>query len=138
MPYVLKPEVAGGWGNGTIADTSCHPPKVSLLVYEFESWSEDDLLTTFPCFIVSSRLAAQIEAASLTGFVLAPVAVTKSDLFEELHPDLELPAFMWLKVVGELEKADFAINQKHRLTVSDKAFEIIRKTNISGCEVLPC
>jgi len=138
MPYILEPEVAGGWGKGTIADTSCHPPVVSKLTYQFDGWSGDDLLTTFPCFIVSSTLAKLLAASRLSGFELASVEATKSDLFSELYPERELPNFEWLKITGSIGTADFALNQSHRLVVSNAAFAVISQTNLSQCEVTPC
>jgi hypothetical protein len=53
--YLLKPEV------------------VTHLHYEFEGWLGDDLLTTFPEFIVTERLAAALEASKPTGLRLAGV-----------------------------------------------------------------
>jgi hypothetical protein len=138
MPYILKPEVAGGWGAGTIADTSCHPPFVSKLIYEFEGWSGDDLLTSFPCFIVTKQLADSIQSSSLNGYELAPVQVTKSGVFVELYPSRELPEFWWLKVNGVVGRNDFAINDHHRLVVSDTAFKLLSASNIAQCEVEPC
>lgn len=138
MPYILEPEVAGGWGTDTIADTSCHPPVVSKLIYEFEGWSGDDLLTSFPCFIVTKQLADSIHSSSLNGYELAPVQVTKSDVFVELYPGRELPEFRWLKVNGVVGRNDFAINNHHRLVVSEAAFKLLSASNITQCEVEPC
>lgn len=135
MPYILEPEIAGGWGEGTVADTSCHPPKVSKLTYEFEGWQGDDLLAAFPCFIVSRRLAGLIENATLIGYTLAPVAITKSELFMDLHPDRELPAFKWLQMDGSAGADDFFIDTRRRPVVSEAAFNIITQTNINHCEI---
>lgn len=57
--YVLEPEVAGGWGgDGTVVDREFHPPIVSRLVYEFDGWLGDDLVTTFPpVYIVTTGCA---------------------------------------------------------------------------------
>lgn len=138
MPYILEPEVAGGWGVGTIADISCHPPVVTKLIYEFDGWSGDDLLTSFPCFIVTKPLADAIQSSSLNGYELAPVQVIKSDVFAELYPGRELPEFLWLKVNGAVGRNDFAINNHHRLVVSEAAFKLLSVSNITQCEVEPC
>ena len=61
MYYFIEPEVAGGWGGNTIADTSVHPPKISKLHYQFDGWLGDDLLESFPCFIVSESLKHESE-----------------------------------------------------------------------------
>ena len=33
--FVLEPEIAGGWGERTIADTSVFPPAVTVLALPF-------------------------------------------------------------------------------------------------------
>ena len=68
MRFVIEPEVAGGFGRATVLDTRTHPPQVSRLEYEFDGWLGDDLLTTFPCYIVSRRLQDALEMTDLTGF----------------------------------------------------------------------
>lgn len=124
---VLEPEVAGGWGSETIADTSRHPPVVSRLHYEFEGWLGDDLLESFPCFIVTERLAVALERAGLTGFVLDDVTTTRSPEFEELYPDTQLPSFRWLRVTAHAGTADFGIGPDYRLVVSTGALTILER-----------
>ena len=75
MPYILEPEVAGGWGEGTIANTSPHPPVVETLEYMFDGWGGDDLLATFPCFIVSEALATAIGFLALAAFLVVSNSV---------------------------------------------------------------
>ena len=36
--YQLEPEVAGGWGEDTVADTTMQPPRVLQLDYCFDGW----------------------------------------------------------------------------------------------------
>jgi hypothetical protein len=82
--YTLEPEVAGGLGDGTVIDTTVHPPHVERLHYEFEDWLGDDLVESFPCFLVSKPLAARLTAAGLGTFQLKDVAVTMTPEAEEL------------------------------------------------------
>ena len=65
--YVLGPEVAGGWGVETVADTTRHPPVVYKLHYEFQGWLGDDVVETFPAILVTRRLADAFEQERLTG-----------------------------------------------------------------------
>ena len=60
MYKYIEPEVAGGLGNETIIDKNYHPPIVKKLHYEFNGWLGDDILESFPCFIVSERLKNEI------------------------------------------------------------------------------
>ncbi|MDH5731157.1 MAG: hypothetical protein OEZ58_19405 [Gammaproteobacteria bacterium] len=138
MGYILEPEVAGGWGEGTVADTSTHPPIIKRMEYKFDGWSGDDLLTSFPCFIVSERLAKEIESSNLNGYEMAPVEITKSDGFEEFYPNTELPKFKWLQINGIINKNDFAINTELRLVVSEAAFKVLSMFNIKQCDVEEC
>ena len=36
--YILEPAVAGGLGEGTVMDSTVHPPRAERLHYEFEDW----------------------------------------------------------------------------------------------------
>jgi hypothetical protein len=134
LPNVLEPEVAGGWGPGTEADTAVHPPIVRRLVFQFDDWLGDDLLETFPCFIVTERLAAAIESSELTGVQLGSVDITKSELFEELNPGLDLPGFRRLYVAG-VANADFTLDGQHRLRVSDTALALLQQFSLGHCEI---
>lgn len=68
--YQLEPEVAGGWGEDTVADTTMQPPRVLQLDYCFDGWLGDDLLESFPVWIVTEKLAFLLQGSSLTGFTL--------------------------------------------------------------------
>jgi hypothetical protein len=122
---ILEPEVAGGWGANTVADVSVHPPAVTRLHYEFQGWLGDDLLESFPCFIVSERLAAELLRSELTGFTLDALKVSTSAEFEELHPGRRLPEFRWLRVAGRAGQDDFGIGPDYRLVVSAAALAVL-------------
>jgi hypothetical protein len=93
MFKLIEPEVAGGLGAQTKLRTDTHPPVVELLHYEFSGWSGDDLLTTFPCYIVTERLKENIETNGLTGINFDNVIITKSGDFQEINPNIKLPTF---------------------------------------------
>ena len=84
MYKYLEPEVAGGIGIDTILDNSIHPPLVKFLHYHFSGWMGDDILETFPCFIISERLKNAIENNKLTGIFFDFVKITKSEDFEKI------------------------------------------------------
>lgn len=133
--HYVEPEVAGAWGNETIADTSVHPPVVHKLHYEISGWLGDDLLETFPCFIVSERLREDLIKSGLAGFDFDHVLISKSD---ELAADTtfeEMPNFHWMKVHGANEGADFKISADHRLMVSDRALTVLRRNKIANAEI---
>jgi hypothetical protein len=132
--FVLQPEVAGGLGRNTVLSRSTHPPVVTHLHYEFEGWPNDDLLTTFPCFIVSERLAHFLQEKCLSGFELQEVEVSLSEQFEELYPERAVPEFIWLNVNGEAGSDDFGVDVSGRLVVSETALGLLRSMNLQNCE----
>lgn len=136
MPSIIEPEVAGGLGEGTVMVRSTHPPTVTRLVYEFEGWLGDDVVESFPCFLVSEALAAALADAGLTGFTLADVTVTTTDEFAE-HARAALPMFRWFQVTGRPGVDDFWLHSDHRLAASDRALAILRRHRIDNAIVEP-
>jgi hypothetical protein len=133
--FLLSPEVAGGLGPNTVMNRVVHPPEVSRLHYEMDGWLGDELLESFPCFVVTQRLGDAIQNAHLTGVGFGDVEVTTSEQFRELYPERELPQFVWLKVVGKAAKDDFGLDDQSRLVVSEKALQVLRAMTLENCEV---
>jgi hypothetical protein len=46
--YAIEPEVAGELGEGTVMDTSVHPPRVSAVEYVITDWLGDDIIESYP------------------------------------------------------------------------------------------
>lgn len=137
MYRIIEPEVAGGFGKGTKLDNSVHPPVVENLDYEFDGWLGDDILESFPCFIMSERLKHEIEKQSLRGIKFQNVTISKSETFEELYPSKELPKFYWAIIDGKFGADDFVIGNDFRLIISDKAFELLKQFNIDNASLEP-
>ncbi|MEM6672404.1 MAG: hypothetical protein AAF726_06140 [Planctomycetota bacterium] len=135
--HTLEPEVAGGLGPRTVADTSVHPPVVSRLHYEFAGWLGDPLLESFPCYVITADVAELARGVGLTGFEIEAVEVSTTPEFEELHPAVELPLFVWLRVNGTAGTDDFAISDDHCLVVSDRALQLLRDARLEHCDVEP-
>lgn len=126
--FFVEPEVAGGMGPHTVMDRSVHPPRVSHLHYEFEGWLGDEIVATFPCWIVTVSLAEKLRAAGLTGMSFDPVEISYSELFQERHPRREMPEFLRLLVTGVPMQDDFAVGEKARLMVSERALAVLQST----------
>ncbi|MDY0918844.1 hypothetical protein [Pseudomonas viridiflava] len=137
MFYYIQPEVSGGLGESTIIDTTIHPPKVSQLEYKFEGWLGDDLLESFPCFIVTKKLADTLTTENLSGFKIMPVATSISENFIELHPNTYPPKFLWLQIKGSAKIDDFGLSEDHILVISEKALKTLRKNKINHAEIRP-
>ncbi|HWV15050.1 MAG TPA: hypothetical protein VN030_06420 [Cellvibrio sp.] len=122
--FLIESEVAGGLGEHTKMDTSTHPPLVSELHYVFEGWSDDALLTSFPCFIVTSKAKQLFEEAQFTGLSFDVVETSKSDNFIELYPAKVIPEFSWLKISGGAGVDDFWID-KNCLIISERVLDVL-------------
>ncbi len=133
--YELEPEVAGGWGDNTVADASVHPPVVSKLHYVFDGWLGDSIVESFPCFLVTDALANALALAQLSGFDLRDVQVQTSEQFAELYPDRVLPPFRWLHITGSPCINDFGISAENVLVASTAALTVIREHGCTNCDI---
>ena len=133
--YTLEPEVAGRWGDNTIADNTGHPPVVSTLHHIFDGWLGDSIVESFPCFLITNALGDAIVAAELLGYELRAVEAETSDQFAELYPNRVLPEFRWLHVTGVARIDDFGISSDNLLIVSSAALVIIRQHGCDNCEI---
>jgi len=136
MFYKLDPEVAGHFGPGTTVDTSTHPPIVHSLHYIFDGWLGDELLTAFPCFIVTKRMQQLIESANPSGCTFEGVLVSKSELFEELHAERRLPQFSRLLIDGLPHRDDIGTTATGgSIIVSDRLFQAMKRGRLDHCEI---
>ena len=140
MFYHLAPEVAGGLGSETVFDRSQSPPIVRALHYELDGWPDDDLITSFPCFIVTERMKKMIQDARASGCSFGPVKVTTSEQFkdfEEFHQVQQLPKFSWLVIHGAAQRDDFGLSADGSLIVSERILEVLRKGRLDDCDITP-
>lgn len=133
--FSLQPEVPGGLGPNTVMDRSVHPPIVSRLHYVFDGWPGDELITSFPSYLVTEGLAAKLLAAGLTGFTVDDVEVTTSEEFRERHPGVQLPEYRWLKPTGVGGQDDFGTGERGRMVVSERALDVVRTTSPSSLRI---
>jgi hypothetical protein len=133
--FSLEPEVAGGLGPHTVMDRRVHPPVVSKLHYEFDGWPSDEIVESFPCFLVTESLMARLQAEELTGMETAEVEVSISEQFRDSHSGTKLPPFAWLKVVGVAGRDDFGMGPDFRLVVSAAALRVIQATRPKAMDV---
>ncbi len=135
MFFFIEPEVAGGLGDGTIIDNSSHPPIVTKLEYRFEGWLGDDLLESFPCFIITEVLAQRISEHKFSGFSLRPVLITKSDDYLEQGGDNALREFLWVVIEGHAGVDDFGLAHDHRLVISDEVLKVLKGSKIDNADI---
>ena len=134
--YVLDPDVAGRLGSRTQMDSTVHPPVVKRLHYELEGWLGDDLVQSFPCYLVTKKLQATLTAIHPTGLSFAVADVSASETFKDLNQEVKFPALTWLKVDGAPGKDDFGLTTDARLVVSDHVLQQMQTTQLSHCDVV--
>lgn len=136
MPYVLDPLVAGELGEGTELDTSMHPPNVQRLEYVIDEPYEDDLIQSFPVYLVSERLARRLIDEALNGFVIDDATVLRSDAYGERFggEDGSPKDYKWLRLVPH-DAPDCQLNSELMLLVSDRMMAILREGSLRDCIV---
>ncbi len=134
--YVVSPEVAGEIGPLSDLDTSVHPPSVRRLNYVFMGWLGDDIVESFPIFLVTEALSEAIMSSGLSGAEFDDVIVTKDPQFEEVFPEAasSLPAWRWLRPVGQPHVDDFWQDEAAHLTVSENALDLLQQFRFGHAE----
>lgn len=139
MFYRLRPDVPGGLGENTVLDSTVHPPRVEgTLHFEIDNWFGDELISSYPCYLVSEKLSAALEGSGLGRFEIRDVEITYGEAaYERLyrHGLDEFAQFRWLFVSGTAGQDDIGLTPRGRLVVSDAALEIFRQGNLNGCEI---
>ena len=135
MFYCLEPEVAGSLGKHTVWERSETVERVVRPHYQFDGWLGDDLLESYPVFIVTAKLAARIEQDSLSGVSFDEVLVSLPDVFVQLYPDVASPEFRWMRISGRAGEDDFGIPGDRRLVASERALSVLRSGALANCDV---
>lgn len=133
--YILEPEVAGGFGENTVMDPTSRPPSVTRFHYKFDGWLGDELLETVACFIATKAVVSILQPLHPTGVEFDRVEVTKSETFNELYPNRQLPEFVWIKITGKAGKDDFGLSEQHRLVVSERILTALQSVKLNQCMV---
>jgi hypothetical protein len=133
--YQIYPEVAGNIANSEFIDVKARPPLIKKLVYEFDGWPDDDIITSIGIFIVTKKLKERIENENATGAIFDQVHTIVSEQFIQLHGDKGISIFYWLKVDEYNTKLDFFRSPNHRLIVSLKGFNILNQFQIKNADI---
>jgi hypothetical protein len=132
--YAIEPEVAGEFGEGTVMDTSVHPPRVSAVEYVITDWLSDDIIESFPCYLVTPRLAVGLEVSGLSGFRLDTAQVTLSDEAADFGIT-QVPESRWLAVSGRPGADDFGLLANGQAIISEGALQALRAHTLDNCDV---
>jgi len=121
-------------------DYSTTPYKIRTLHVEMDGWMGDELCAVAGNnYFVSDRLRAAMEGAGLSGCRFEPMTVTRSEVFEELQGETQLPHFWWLKVEPCNNNGDVVIAPGEdgvpTLVVSKRALECLATGSLIQCKV---
>jgi len=133
--YSLEPEVAGSLGADTVMDTDVHPPRVHKLTYESDGWLGDDILESFPCYIITEPLKKRLEISKPSGCGFDNVDIVKSEQFNMLYPSRELPKFYWLRIHGKAGMDDLGISDDNMLIVSERILRVMSQFHLDNCDI---
>jgi len=132
--FQLEPEVSGELGGKTVLDNSTHPPKVENLEFLFKAWLGDCLIECFPVFLITEKAAQKLTDNKISGFSLKKAEIRKDYPFDELHPNLTLPNFVWININGIAKKSDFGL-ENNILIASQKVLEILKSEGLNHCDI---
>ncbi|GAA3537516.1 hypothetical protein [Kribbella ginsengisoli] len=132
MPYSVDPQVAGELGEGTVMDSSVHPPAVSRVEFVLDSPETDDLVQSFPVYLISDLLADRVGQAGLTGIRLAHAEVRPSEEFLAAFGEVPHRNYLWLQLENS-EGADAWLDDSLELCVSDRLMRILEEGTLSDC-----
>lgn len=133
--YTIAPEVSGGWGRGTVVDTSTSPPNVLHLDYCFDDIPRDCIVTSFPCFIVTRKVAGILSSRGISGISFEEIDTTVSGTFVDLNGTTRPPEFVRLLINGQHGISDFWLDNDFQLVVSQTALDILIANGLSEAEV---
>jgi hypothetical protein len=136
VPYRIEPHVAGELGEGTILDTSSHPPSVSAVEYVLDSPDADDLIESFPVVLVSERLAERLVADGLQGIAIADAEVVPSAEYRAMFGKAPHKAYRWLRVDPAGIDADAWLDDANILCVSDRMMATLHGHDLSRCTIV--
>ncbi len=133
--YYLHIWSSGDLDRETQLDKSTHPPRVSNPGIEIDSWPADDLFYSFPVFIVTDRLRANLVYWGYDKISFVKIErVSKGLNFLENFPNTDLPKLWLLKFDGIPMKCDISIWQGKYLVVSENALHFLRDNHVTHAE----
>ncbi len=137
--FHLNCGVPGGFGSETIYDKNQIP---WLLVHPhiiFDGWLGGQILTISECVLVAKELMDSV-SFGFTGITSYEyLNIQKSDIFEALQPETNLPDFFWMKVESNCFNDDIAIcyykNLYNQLIISERFYQILQKYNLGNYKI---
>ncbi|MBL4884112.1 MAG: site-specific integrase [Planctomycetaceae bacterium] len=103
MHYILEPEVAGSLGQNTIIEDSLHPPVVLNCTTALMVGQGDDLLESFPCYIVTDKLRKLIAKMGKAAGIKVAATTTGKLKYASAHDLRRAFGLRWSKLIMPAE-----------------------------------
>lgn len=126
--------VAGQLGGGSRIDTSTHPPTVQAVEYVLDAPTDEDLIESFPVFLVGPEVAEMLARAGLEGFDIVEAHVVPSREYVEVYGAAPHKEYRWLRLRPS-PQADCWLDDEHRLCVSDRMMSTLSQGTLAECEI---
>lgn len=138
MYFVLEPEVAGHLSDECITESLGEYNRITEMHYVMDGRPSDDLLESYPYFVVTDRVRDQLLGAHLSGCEFGHAQISTSEFFDDMYSNVTLPPFSWLKVTGQAGVDDFGIAKDRRLVVFERALAVMQQAGqLSDCLIEP-
>jgi hypothetical protein len=116
--YHVEPSVDGGFGertqlvkgDGNFGDELSRTD-VSVLAHQFQGWSGDEIVTSFPCYLITQRLLDDLLRTGLTGISHESAIIAVSDEPFTSLTAIEEQRFVWLKPTGKIDHIPKSLKQ---------------------------
>jgi hypothetical protein len=139
--HLVRPEVPGGLGDeAELHQRPPAPPLVTRLHFEFGYLGRevDDLFTSHPVYLVTTRLADALRGSRLSGFELrSDLKVTVDPQVAIVDPGWVPPSVQWLVVTGTPGGDDLGLTEDASLVVSDLALRLLRGHRLEAADIEP-
>lgn len=128
--YVLRPEVAGYIGEGSIPPLCNRPDEYTKIVYQFEAPPNDCIIEADRQYFFRLDLIDRLQNIQATGFALHDFEIRVGDQFDNIldtmEPNWVFPEFKWLKIHGQPGEQDIARDREFRILVSQRVLNAMK------------
>ena len=108
---------------------------MSYVEYVLDYPNADDLIQSFPVYLVTEDMAARLLGAGLSGFEIDEVEVRPSPEYTAAYGRAPHAKYKWLRLDGA-ESADCWLDETYLLCVSQRMMEVLEAGRLSGCDIV--
>jgi hypothetical protein len=133
--FVLRPEVPGRWGDNSVMDTSVHPPNISYFQFVFEDWNGSDFFECLSYYFCTDDILNELKLLNIGGFIEIKCTFEIDEQLAYFEPNIILPNFNCLKIIGVKGLDDMFLTRKFHLAVSKRVLDILESKVMYDCEI---